>query len=207
MKGHLKRFKIPLPKLNHEDESVFADDQHSIHSSSSEQSLKKKFLNLAKKTRYSSSNSDNLERYLRHCVDDPNIHSCSLFKEFLQPQRDEDNIVPKQTIQSIVQEQSMIESNILKKREIIGASGPTPPPDEECPSSVLSFTSITSRIEPIPRPPTISDGSDITASTDQTATIQDFQLIKVIGRGCMGKVSATLSGCTRNNNKPFNRSF
>lgn len=220
MKTYLKKFNLPLPKLHHEDEkNMFLsdeEDQHNTHNSSSsiDQSLKKKFLNhLVKKsrTRYyssSTSNSENLERYLRYCVNDPIIHASSLFKEFLQPQREEDNIIPKTKIiqESIVhhqeQQQSMIQSDIiLENHEIIGACGPTPPPDDDAlcplPSSIYSYTSFTSRIEPISTEAaipatTLSNTSTSTtsiASSEQTATIQDFQLIKVIGRGCMGKVT------------------
>lgn len=194
----------------------------SNHSNHSNGSFRQKLLhNFSKKSKHlliRKSNSDNIERYLRHCVNDLSIQSCSLFKEFLQPQRDEDNVIPKEMVQSFVEEQhvSMLNAidnssnnNLSQHRDIDSTCGPTPPPDkqqeltpppEHDDTSFLSYSSFS-----IPPPPSqppqssippqrdLSDTSDITSSSfssDIPVTIQDFQLIKVIGRGCMGKVGS-----------------
>lgn len=155
-------------------------------------------------------------------MNDLSIQSCSLFKEFLQPQRDEDNVILKEMVQSFVEEQHVsmlndidnISNNNLSQhnREIDNTCGPTPPPDKHQELTSLpdhddaSFMSYSSFSIPPPsslpsQPPlqplissqeNLSDASDITSSSFSSAipvTIQDFQLIKVIGRGCMGKVS------------------
>ena len=146
------------------------------------------------------SNSDKIERYLRHCVNDSNIKTCSLFKEFLQPQRDEDYVIPKDVVHSYVEQQSSLVIDqpplfINSRREI------TPPADNvtEENDSILNSSSISFTSFPSP----ISNGShtqqqqtsafpnanNSSIFSDYLVTIQDFQLIKVIGRGCMGKVN------------------
>lgn len=152
------------------------------------------------------SNSDNIERYLRHCVNDLNIQACSLFKEFLQPQRDEDNVIPKEVVHSYVQQQqSIIEehhtTNINNTREIISnpntTINTTTEEDSIVNSSFISYTSfpsnISNNIQPQHQQPQGSfvdqDMNSSLISSNSPVTIQDFQLIKVIGRGCMGKVS------------------
>lgn len=122
------------------------------------------------------SNSDNIERYLRHCVNDLNIQSCSLFKEFLQAQREEDNVIPKHLIESYVQQEASILPTPVPVS--VPAPEPTPSPDTTTQDDD-SYTSFPSNV--------INPTSEI--SSELPATIQDFQLIKVIGRGCMGKVS------------------
>lgn len=123
------------------------------------------------------SNSDNIERYLRHCVNDLNIGSCSLFKEFLQAQREEDNVIPKHVVQSYVQQSSIVMSEPAPPPSLVVAT-PSPDTTTQDDDSYTSFPSHIMLDNPI--------SSDI---SDLPATIQDFQLIKVIGRGCMGKVS------------------
>jgi hypothetical protein len=188
-----------LPKLIREDQ-VLEESENSYIPTPSNASFRKKILySFSKKSRHlRKSNSDRLERYLRDCINDPNIQSCSLFKEFLQPQREEDSAVLKQMVQSYVEQQQQQQD---ASREIVDC-GPTPPPDEAIIAderSFLSYSSFSSRIQPAtPQPiPTYSSSSSssqlkddmISLSSDEPVTIQDFQLIKVIGRGCMGKVS------------------
>lgn len=229
IKRYSKKCKISLPKLRQDQEQHAVATSNvsrrssisSNHSSHSNGSFRQKLLhNFSKKSKHlliRKSNSDNIERYLRHCVNDLSIQSCSLFKEFLQPQRDEDNVIPKEMVQSFVEEQhvSMLNdvdnisnNNLSQHRDVDTTCGPTPPPDkhqeltpppERDDTSFLSYSSF-SILPPSSQPPQssvppqreLSDTSDITSSSfssDIPVTIQDFQLIKVIGRGCMGKVS------------------
>lgn len=120
-------------------------------------------------------------------------------------------------VQSFVEEQhvSMLNdidnisnNNLSQHRDVDTTCGPTPPPDkqqeltpppERDDTSFLSYSSFSipppsSQLPQSSVPPQreLSDTSDITSSSfssDIPVTIQDFQLIKVIGRGCMGKVS------------------
>lgn len=159
------------------------------------------------------SNSDNIERYLRHCVNDISIQSCSLFKEFLLPQRDEDNVIPKQVVQSYVQQASCLAVDdqvppaTTTITDIITCTPTTPPPDIETvttttstaaaaataaasnnENAVESFISYTSFPSHHNDSPSSTLSSCLSNASDLPVTIQDFQLIKVIGRGCMGKV-------------------
>lgn len=166
IKDYSKRCKIPLPKL-------LQGRCNSITSIASNDSKRnssfRKILHSFSHKSTQKSNSDNIERYLRHCVNDLNIQSCSLFKEFLQPQREEDNVIPKHVIESYVQQAS----SLIVDQPITPSSDTTTQDDD-------SYTSFPSHIMNNP----------ITSEIpDLPATIQDFQLIKVIGRGCMGKVS------------------
>ncbi|KAL7315638.1 hypothetical protein PS15m_004831 [Mucor circinelloides] len=228
IKRYSKKCKISLPKLRQDQEQHAVATSNvsrrssisSNHSSHSNGSFRQKLLhNFSKKSKHlliRKSNSDNIERYLRHCVNDLSIQSCSLFKEFLQPQRDEDNVIPKEMVQSFVEEQhvSMLNdvdnisnNNLSQHRDVDTTCGPTPPPDkqqeltpppERDDTSFLSYSSFSipppsSQLPQSSVPPQreLSDTSDITSSSfssDIPVTIQDFQLIKVIGRGCMGKV-------------------
>lgn len=231
-----------------------SNNNHGNNNNGSKSSRLRKILHSFshKSSQQKKSNSDNIERYLRYCVNDLNIQKCSLFKEFLQPQREEDNVIPKQLVQSYVQQETSLNVNVDLAtstplsppctREIIrsskksasaaaaSASGAatttlsspiTPPPDmnntkitnddtiEEAQddesvirSLSLSYNSFAShQQEQQPqteaRQPDITTTSSIlsatTSSSDNPVTIQDFQLIKVIGRGCMGKVSSLCS--------------
>ncbi|KAG2211933.1 hypothetical protein INT47_004620 [Mucor saturninus] len=163
IKEYSKKCKIPLPKLQGRSDSIT-----SIGSNDSKRnSSLRKILHSFSHKSTQKSNSDNIERYLRHCVNDLNIQSCSLFKEFLQAQREEDNVIPKHIIESYVQQEA----------SIIPAPEATPSPDTTTQDDD-SYTSFPSNV--------INPTSQV--SSELPATIQDFQLIKVIGRGCMGKV-------------------
>lgn len=143
--------------------------------------LKKKLLSHLVSKYSSGSNAYNLEIYLRYCMNDATVKSCSLFKEFLQPQREEDNAIPKNIIQSIVNESIIQHQQQQQQQE-------SPPP-------TLTLVSSTNTKKPTLDPILISNttldysSSSFSSSHHQSVTIQDFQFIKVIGRGCMGKVS------------------
>jgi hypothetical protein len=235
-----KRRNNSITSINSNRSSVHSNESNhsSSHSNSNDNNSNKKRGSTFRKILHSFShkpsqkknNSDNIERYLRHCVHDLNIQTCSLFKEFLQPQRDEDNVIPKQVVQSYVQQESLIVDHATplpappSTRGIVAASGSgrgsaatakpiTPPPDtanmnddtgaeqEQDDESVIqssflsynSFISHQQRIDQQQRPIAQNQSSSVLSSSpsssDKPVTIQDFQLIKVIGRGCMGKVS------------------
>jgi hypothetical protein len=123
-------------------------------------------------------NSDKLEVYLERCLHDVHIRNSTLFREFLQPQREEDNVIPKQVIQSYVEQH-------------------TPVMEHPSPSSILSRTPLSLSSTSHSSPSSLftpeqhdEEEQDIVHSnmSDRPTTIQEFQLIKVIGRGCMGKV-------------------
>lgn len=221
IKSYLKRSKTTLPKLHigeqhiHTREMTKSSVSSSINSNTSNESAHskdhtkrfRKILHSFSQKMTQKSNSDNIERYLRHCVNDLNIRACSLFKEFLQPQRDEDNIIPKEVVHSYVQQQQLMNeeqhNNNNNTREIISNPNTTinTVTEEESMmnSPSISYTSFPSNISNNTQPPPQQqqqlqesyidqDMNSSSISSNSPVTIQDFQLIKVIGRGCMGKV-------------------
>lgn len=152
------------------------------------------------------SNADNLELFLYRCLNDSSIRSCSLLKEFLQPQREEDHIIPKQEVQSYVQlqcinqgelrnndvdyEEEEEEEEAIAEEEGAAVSTPHLEATRQIDADIVSSIHPHSTISPSDlRPMTESSvASSSSISSRAPVTIQDFQLIKVIGRGCMGKV-------------------
>lgn len=153
---------------------------HSNSSSSSHSSslnhphtLKKIFHTLSSKKQ---SNADKLELYLHRCLNDANIQSCSLLKEFLQPQREEDHIVPKHQ----VCEQQSMDNNHRHDNTLLTV------PRQVIQSQLSDLSSVrdVSTFDLQQSKESIAS----VLSSHLPVTIQDFQFIKVIGRGCMGKV-------------------
>jgi hypothetical protein len=68
--------------------------------------LLSKFKSKKKKT-----NGENLELWLRSCAAHPVLGKSSLLRDFLSPQRDEDNIITKAAIHSLVQQQDFYDQS------------------------------------------------------------------------------------------------
>ncbi|GAA5795108.1 hypothetical protein HPULCUR_000460 [Helicostylum pulchrum] len=217
IKQYSRKCKISLPKLQkqqQQEQQMMRNRNNSVNSNDSKRSSNfRKILHSFSHKSSQKSNSDNIERYLRHCVNDISIQSCSLFKEFLLPQRDEDNVIPKQVVQSYVQQASCLAVDdqvppaTTTITDIITCTPTTPPPDIETvttttstaaaaataaasnnENAVESFISYTSFPSHHNDSPSSTLSSCLSNASDLPVTIQDFQLIKVIGRGCMGKV-------------------
>ncbi|KAI8877339.1 kinase-like protein [Backusella circina FSU 941] len=171
IKHYSRHSKVPLPKLK-DDASVY----HIQHNDEQRRGIRKilySFSKMSPSSRFSRlTNSDKLEVYLERCLHDVHIRNSTLFREFLQPQREEDNVIPKQVIQSYVQQQQQQNAPVIDDVQL---------PDTHL-SSILSSTKSSTQEK--------EEEADIVHSTlsDRPTTIQEFQLIKVIGRGCMGKV-------------------
>lgn len=169
------------------------------------------------------SNSDDLELYLYRCLNDSNIKSCSLLKEFLQPQREEDHIIPKQEVRSYVEQHRCLDEGELRNDDVDeqqeeeeedGEQESEEDEEDDEEDEDEEFVTTPQQIAQNDRPryissiktpsikhPSIISPSDLQPSRDESiassisshrpVTVQDFQLIKVIGRGCMGKVKIT----------------
>ncbi|KAG1054032.1 hypothetical protein G6F43_003934 [Rhizopus delemar] len=181
IKHYSRKFNVPLPKLHKGDQLMYQRQRsHSNSSSSSHSSslnhphtLKKIFHTLSSKKQ---SNADKLELYLHRCLNDVNIQSCSLLKEFLQPQREEDHIVPKHQ----VCEQQSMDNNHRHDNTLLTV------PRQVIQSQLSDLSSVrdVSTFDLQQSKESIAS----VLSSHLPVTIQDFQFIKVIGRGCMGKV-------------------
>ncbi|KAI9481647.1 MAG: kinase-like domain-containing protein [Benjaminiella poitrasii] len=187
IKHYLGKWNASLPKLAVEQHTAV----HQLDLSSITTTRKRKhtlrqrildgFSSIRKKsitiTTANSSNSDKIERYLRHCIDDLNIQSSTLFKDFLRPQREEDTVIWKK---ELLQAENC--DNIQHRALSITHHPTTPPPEDNAMSVSSSLSSLQ------PQATRTIDSYSSSCFSDTPVTIQDFQLIKVIGRGCMGKV-------------------
>ncbi|KAG0171766.1 hypothetical protein DFQ30_000449 [Apophysomyces sp. BC1015] len=94
------------------------------------------------------SNADKVEQYLRRCFQHPVVSVCSILRDFLSVQRDEDTCF-------------------------------TPRP---------SFDNIPSSVKPTDQKSPAASQHSILATPPPAVSLDDFELLKVLGKGCMGKV-------------------
>ncbi|KAI7849034.1 kinase-like domain-containing protein [Circinella umbellata] len=155
--------KIPFPALS---TPVTHNNMNRLHRRRSIKNL----LSFSKK-----SNADKIEKYLQRCFDHPIVSISSLLRDFLSVQRDEDKLLPCQ------QQQQQQQQSTLVTTQPITATGSI--------NTTLSRTSISEKSSyqhhiiastPPPVPSLILQNSP--------PSIQDYDLLKVLGKGCMGKV-------------------
>ncbi|KAG1138688.1 hypothetical protein G6F38_010373 [Rhizopus arrhizus] len=227
IKRYSRKCKIQLPRLHKEDHFVYQRNRsisstsnsssNSSTSNSNNHGLRKILQTLSTSKK---SNSDDLELYLYRCLNDSNIKSCSLLKEFLQPQREEDHIIPKQEVQSYVEQHRCLDEGELRNDDVDeqqeeeeedGEQESEEDEEDDEEDEDEEFVTTPQQIAQNDRPryissiktpsikhPSIISPSDLqppreesiasSISSHRPVTVQDFQLIKVIGRGCMGKV-------------------
>ncbi|KAI8086168.1 kinase-like domain-containing protein, partial [Halteromyces radiatus] len=127
------------------------------------------------------SNSEKVEIYLRRCATDPFISKSSLFRDFLSAQRDEDRVAPLALVHTLVhqhQQQQQHNASLLHDSILpdVGRLDISTQDDVEGDNSGDEEILNTSSVDFI--------GGD----SRNRISIQDFQFIKVLGKGCMGKV-------------------
>jgi hypothetical protein len=109
------------------------------------------------------SNAEKIERYLQHCFRHPIISISSILRDFVKVQRDEDALLMSQADDPIpVLNNGVI--NGRKEEELSTALPPTPPP---------------------PSPPALP-----VKHIQKPFSLDQVQLLKVLGKGCMGKVNS-----------------
>ena len=133
----------------------------------------KNLLSLSKK-----SNSDKIEKYLQRCFDHPIISISTLLRDFLTAQREEDKLLPCQQQQ---QKSPIITSQPITAPQSITTSLSKISISEK--SSCHSFIISPSSPPPLPLPPVPS-----LIQHNSPPSLQDYDLLKVLGKGCMGKV-------------------
>lgn len=157
--------------------------------------LKKKkslFFNSMKKSK--KSNSQLLEHYIFRCIHSQ-IGYSSLFRDFLSAQRDEDRIISKLTVRQLVAQHHVTQEDkievidnhpsIIRRHQSMTQFPEYNSQEEEIQEAdddVSEFDSYTSSI--------YSQHQDMypIQSTTKDDRIDDFQLIKVLGKGATGKV-------------------
>ncbi|KAI7898711.1 kinase-like domain-containing protein [Cokeromyces recurvatus] len=183
IKHYLKESKLCLPKLQ-QNEIL----QPNLSSRQRNHSFRQKVLqslsiiknkSIMTRVQTAISNADKIEKYLRHCIDDSNIQSCSLLKDFLQPQREEDKVILKDDCPQVQRMLQTTRHDAIQQQL-----------KESC-QPIINDSIHVSLIENIKgdNMRVLKNDSSLSSCTSETpVTIQDFQLIKVIGKGCMGKV-------------------
>lgn len=133
------------------------------------------------------SNADKIEKYLQRCFDHPIISISTLLRDFTSVQRDEDKEI-------------LCDSKLA----IGSATTTTGPPTPITRPSIDTVKPACNGKPNIAKQPAASISTEIheqitskpasensTANNDQhdaAASLDDFDLLKVLGKGCMGKV-------------------
>ncbi|KAG2182348.1 hypothetical protein INT43_007278 [Umbelopsis isabellina] len=168
--------------------------------------------NLFAQLKSSKSNSEKIEWYMRRCALDPVISKSSLFRDFLSVQREEDSAAEKEILQQFVNMQATLsteqqQSPVLDSVTSEDAQVPDVTPVPVSSSRRIArgskvaddthYRKVSSSLSTLSENPGISL-ADLAKRQKRLPTqqqirkeatsIQDFQLIKVLGKGCMGKV-------------------
>lgn len=136
------------------------------------------------------SNSDKIEIYLDTCFQHPVIGISSILKDFTSVQRDEDTLITSQhtstTLTPTLHDTNNNNNNNKKITSIEGGSkNNNNQPIYLLPPIITPV--VTSNTMTISSP-IISPESVIQIEKHDALTINDFNLLKVLGKGCMGKV-------------------
>ncbi|KAL9556182.1 hypothetical protein MBANPS3_001976 [Mucor bainieri] len=192
---HFPKHRIPLPKLT-EDYS------------------KKSILNTFKKKK--KSNSQLIETYLSKCLSSV-IGRSSLFRDFLAAQRDEDRVISKVQVRQLVAQHEVSQNTVaiepmasLKRKRSVCQQQKELPPSPPSSISITQFpdyhdrhdSGLTESVDDEMMCSSILPPEPATTTVDQdfyydenepikdnnNDTINDYQLIKVLGKGATGKV-------------------
>ncbi|CDH50007.1 ypk2p [Lichtheimia corymbifera JMRC:FSU:9682] len=170
--------KVPFPALT--------SPVNQIHRLTRRRSIKN-LLTFSKK-----SNADKIEKYLQRCFDHPIISISTLLRDFTSVQRDEDKEIlcdSKLAIGSATTTTGTLPPTPITRPSIDTVK----PACNGKPSIAKQPASASISTEPHPPTTTSQPASEnSTANNDQHdaagASLDDFDLLKVLGKGCMGKV-------------------
>lgn len=138
------------------------------------------------------SNSDKVEKYLQRCFEHPIIRISSILKDFTSVQRDEDALLTSQhtsttltpTLNSMKRDVRISEGGKVQGRSEPQAHQPIfllPPSSAPVITSIAPIISPESMIK-------FEKRESLFLSDPILNSIEDFDLLKVLGKGCMGKV-------------------
>lgn len=167
------------------------------------------------------SNAEKAELYLQRCLLDAAVGKSSILRDFLSPQREEDTFIPVSTSSSTPAPQSPVPISIASDDQ--DAVVPDDTFFEDVSSFSLGsrqFSSHCSDVDYIedsisdlsdadkqyrnncPETMSFSDMSslnDISQKLEDLgkSVIDEYDLLKVLGQGCMGKASTYINDCSR----------
>ncbi|KAI7860564.1 kinase-like domain-containing protein, partial [Circinella umbellata] len=191
LKAHYRKARVPLPQLVEPHLNYYTQRYHDNDNKKrgkQRNSITSLISRIVKFTTNSmvggKSNSEKIEMYLRRCALHPIVGRSSLFRDFLAAQRNEDQIVPNS---NRIPTPALINNNHSNK---------------SCSSSIAS-SMITSSLDSCHDSNNISNVNNNNSivipggiSIHQTKlTIRDFEILKVLGRGCTGKVFLVRRTC------------
>lgn len=135
------------------------------------------------------SDADKVEKYLLRCSVDPILKSSTLLRDFLSPQREGDI---KKSLTSPSSSSDLMPTTILTTTNTTTMA-------EKSESAIREkIADYPIKVwEPMLNPSIISQSSHESSLHQQAANIptfplDDLEMIKVLGRGCMGKVSKSV---------------
>lgn len=151
------------------------------------------FLVRLSKLRNQKSNSEKIETYLRRCARDPVISRSSLFHDFLSKQRPEDRASQRWSPPSLGASEQDIQDIEMEDnpstQSIISASIDSHPLTSDERSTHTGQSSPEEVMHASP---------ERSISKDTLPPLDNYNLLKVLGQGCMGKVRQSDAwGCRR----------
>ncbi|KAI7875696.1 kinase-like protein [Lichtheimia hyalospora FSU 10163] len=186
IKAHYRKCRIPLPPLI--EPQLY--DQRSSSSRRNNGGITA-FLSRLSSLRYTKSNSQKIESYLRRCALHPTVGRSSLLRDFLSAQRNEDKILPLHSILEEIQADHQENQRRMSQEQHYISPDPRDIPDALIPEKQYS-SSVIINADDDDDDDRISNMSIMTTPVEQPQEekicIHDFNLIKVLGGGCMGKV-------------------
>lgn len=151
------------------------------------------FSTLLRFTTRAKSNSRKIETYLRRCVLDPIIGCSSLLQDFLSPQCIKDRVLSKQTLLHRIQRQQ--KQNLVLAQSVSYKMQKRAKPFNNNNSSSIPSMALSNAADDETYK---SDFKSWTSESllcvdDQKMSPEDFELIKLLGKGSMGKVKCQKS--------------
>ncbi|RCH88819.1 hypothetical protein CU098_004980 [Rhizopus stolonifer] len=135
------------------------------------------------------SNADKVEKYLEACFQHPIIGISSIFRDFTSVQRDEDVYLTSRFRKSVAEPTNVPNVKPKKEDQIASTSSTfTTPTCTQFNEALLDDAIEHIPIMPVDSYHSASSQVTVKRSNVTSITIDDFRLLKVLGKGCMGKV-------------------
>lgn len=137
------------------------------------------------------SNADKVEKYLERCFQHPVVGISSILRDFTSVQREEDALLTSQYT-TITHPSVKADTNKKNVGQCSTSAALTPSPSPPAPP--ILPPPVTSPVRPVshqsPSPPnTLSLSKPLPPIVIPPVTLNDYDLLQILGKGCMGKVN------------------